>query len=445
MYNFPKGFYSDVRIEDVFNTLLVYTMGNLEQQRVREHKGAFIRLFDGKRWYYASLTDVNDIQNKLDHLASMACFNDNILKDPVVKKLRKTKDKKLIFQDGSVRDIPLSEKKELIETRFSLLSGRPSISYWRVMYIDKNVKKEFYSSKGSELSFDIQKTGTHFSFKMTDGDRTFQESIQSSRDYFTELEATLSTIPEDLDMNERFMKNSSPITPGKYQVILSPKAAGVFAHESFGHKSEADFMLGDETMKNEWALDKKIGPDFLSIVDDGTISGSGYTPWDDEGTPAQKTFLIKDGVLAGRLHNSVTAAFLEEDPTGNGRSLGFEYDPIVRMTSTYIEGGKLSKEELFNLVDDGIFIDSIKHGSGMSTFTIAPSRAYLIKDGKISDPVNISVISGNVFSTLGKIKGVSNEVTVLSFVLGGCGKFEQYPLDVGLGGPYVLVDDMNVQ
>ncbi|MCK5399545.1 TldD/PmbA family protein, partial [bacterium] len=150
-------------------------------------------------------------------------------------------------------------------------------------------------------------------------------------------------------------------------------------------------------------------------------------------------------VLAGRLHNSVTAAFLEEDPTGNGRSLGFEYDPIVRMTSTYIEGGKLSKEELFNLVDDGIFIDSIKHGSGMSTFTIAPSRAYLIKDGKISDPVNISVISGNVFSTLGKIKGVSNEVKVLSFVLGGCGKFEQYPLDVGLGGPYVLVDDMNVQ
>ena len=88
---------------------------------------------------------------------------------------------------------------------------------------------------------------------------------------------------------------------------------------------------------------------------------------------------------------------------------------------------------------------SIKHGSGLSTFTMAPSLAYRIKGGKIAEPLNIAVVTGNVFETLGEIDGLSDKLELLSFAEGGCGKMEQWPLPVGFGGPYVRVKNMNVQ
>ena len=95
-----------------------------------------------------------------------------------------------------------------------------------------------------------------------------------------------------------------------------------------------------------------------------------------------------------------TAAALEEAPTGNARALNFEFEPIVRMTTTYIDKGTTPLKDIIEGIKFGVFVDTIKHGSGMSTFTIAPSRAYKIENGKITKPIKLSVITGNVFKTL---------------------------------------------
>ena len=204
-------------------------------------------------------------------------------------------------------------------------------------------------------------------------------------------------------------------------------------------------MLGDETMKREWQIGKKVGSDCLSILESGAFEGCGYVPYDDEGTKAGKTYLIKNGVLSGRLHSAETAAELDEAVTGNARAVGIEFEPIVRMTTTVIEGGDKTFEELVKNVKHGYFIKTIKHGSGMSTFTMAPNISYEIKNGKIGRPVKISVISGDVFETLGLIDGVSKDEEILCFITGGCGKMEQFPLPVGFGAPYVSVSKMKVQ
>ena len=136
---------------------------------------------------------------------------------------------------------------------------------------------------------------------------------------------------------------------------------------------------------------------------------------------------------------------MEESVTGNARSIGIGYEPIVRMTTTVIESGDKTLEQLVAGVKKGYFIKTIKHGSGLSVFTIAPNISYEITDGKIGRPVKISVISGDVFETLGLIDGLSDRTEILSFVTGGCGKMEQYPLPVGFGAPYVSVSKMKVQ
>ncbi|MFW5799680.1 MAG: TldD/PmbA family protein [Spirochaetota bacterium] len=446
MYNFPAGLYTDVRIEDINSTNIAYTLGNLEQSRVRKYKAAFIRIYDGNKWYYGSTTDYNNIQKEIDKLAKLANPNNNIDEDPVVKKFEVNKGKFLEFRDNDISKIDKKDKDKLLTSLFPLLKENKKIKNWQANYIDLKKIREFYSSKGSELITDYQKTGVSFFFQMSNEQgKRVDGKFDKGANTFDEIKGQEDKFKDVIKQTEDFMEKSQPVKPGKYTVIFSPVVAGVFAHESFGHKSEADFMIGDENMKKEWTIGKEVGVETLSIVDDGNEMGVGYTPYDDEGTKAKKTYLIKDGKLSGRLHSTLTASDLEEELTGNARATNFEFEPIVRMTTTYIMPGKKTKDELISEIKEGILVEDLKHGSGMSTFTIAPTIAYMIRDGKIAEPVSVSVLTGNVFKTLGEIDGLSNELELFSFVRGGCGKMEQFPLSVGFGGPYVRINNINVQ
>ena len=445
MIQFKEGFYADIRIEDRSSTVIAYQAGVLDEMKNRVEKQAFLRVYDGKLWYYASVTDIEHLQKTLDGLYAAATANPEILKDPFVRRFEVNRDRQMNFEGCSVRDIPLKEKQALLISYLPLLSEHECIKMTRAKYLDRNSKFTFISSLGADIEYDYQTCGLRLSFDMAEGEKQFSGNWQQGGTRFDEAKGHEKEIRASIEEQISFMRNSVPVEPGKYPVVLSPEAAGVFAHESFGHKSEADLMISDESMKEEWQLGKTVGSPILSIVDCGELSGAGFTPYDDEGTKARKNYLIKNGKLAGRLHNAQTAAVLDEGLTGNARAVSCDFEPIVRMTSTYIEGGELDFDELIAPIKKGYFIKTIKHGSGMSTFTIAPEVVYEIENGKLGRPVQISVITGSVFETLGLIDGLSKEVVQLSFVTGGCGKMEQYPLPVGFGGPFVRVSEMNVQ
>lgn len=445
MYSFPKGLYTDVRLEDISLAEITYQNGDLSENLNRKSKGGFIRIYDGQRWYYSSTTDISNIQKEIDELALMARRNNSIEEDPIVKKLETNKGEFYEFKDKNLRNISQDKKLNLLKSYFPLVENSKAIKRWRGIYIERQINKEFYSSKGANLKFDYQTCAVVFRYSLNVDGKTLDEGFDKTTTEFNELKNLETEFKEKLNKHIDFTKDSKAVEPGKYTVIFSPIATGVFTHESFGHKSEADFMVGDEVMMKEWTLGKKVGSDKLTIVDTGQIIGSGFVPFDDEGTKARKTYLIKDGILSGRLHSSLTAESLNEKVTGNARAVSFEFEPIVRMTTTYIEAGEKSKENLISELKEGILIEDINHGSGMSTFTIAPSVSYMIRNGKIAEPVNISVVSGNVMKTLHEIDGISKEIELLPFALGGCGKMEQFPLQVGMGGPYIRVNNITVQ
>jgi len=445
MIQFRDGFYADVRIEDRSRTVISYKAGALEEMKNRVEKQAFIRVYDGKLWYYASVTDVEHLEKTLNGLYAAATANPNIADDPIVRRFERNRDKIANFTDCSVRDVSLREKQALLLSYLPILSEDSCITLPEGSYLDRNSKFRFLSSLGADIEFDYQTCGLAFSFSMAEGEKKFSGHWQKGGTRFDELKDIGETLRAAVREQANFLRSSVPVEPGKYPVVLSPEAAGVFAHESFGHKSESDFMLSDESMRNEWQLGKTVGSPILSIAERGDLVGSGYVPYDDEGTKAKKNYLIKNGVLAGRLHNAMSAAALDEGLTGNARAINCSFEPIVRMTNTYIEGGDLTFDELIAPIEKGYFIKTINHGSGMSTFTIAPSVAYEIKNGKLGKPVQISVITGSVFETLGLIDGLTKDVELLSFVTGGCGKMEQMGLPVGFGGPYVRISTMNVQ
>lgn len=444
MYKFKKGYYADVRIEDRFATNIKLQNRQLHEAKETIEKKAFIRVFDGKMWYYTATDDINNIQQSLEELYGYATPNEQIDKHPIVAKYQVNKDKVFKFKDNSVKNIPLQQKLNLIASTSQRMTSE-LCNFTSTQYIDRYSVYEFYSSKGADITYDFQTCGVAYSMAFNYKDDTLQEQLSKCETSFDKLTYSDKELNEFVKRCEDYIQNAKTIKAGSYPVVLAPVATGVFAHESFGHKSEADFMLGDETMAKEWTMGKKVGSDILTIRETGVFTGSGYVPYDDEGTKATDTYLIKNGVLSGRLHSATTAAALGEKLTGNARAINCDYEPIVRMTSTFIEAGQSSLEELLAPIKHGYYIHTIKHGSGMSTFTIAPNIAYEIVDGKIADPVKIAVLTGNVFETLGLIDGVGNDRQLLSFVTGGCGKMEQYPLNVGLGGPHIRVSKMNVQ
>ena len=192
-------------------------------------------------------------------------------------------------------------------------------------------------------------------------------------------------------------------------------------------------------------IGKRFGSDELSIVDDGTLEGeAGYNKYDSEGTPTQKTYLIKDGILTSRLHSRETAAKMNESPTGNSRAINYAHEPIVRMTSTYMEPSSWTFEDMLANTDEGIYaIGSLGGQTNTEMFTFSAEEAYRIRGGKLCEKIRDVVLTGNVFETLMNIDAIGNDLTLYGG-LGGCGKGGQSPLRVSDGGPHIRIRNVTI-
>ncbi len=436
--------YCDVRVEDVRQTSILYQDGELRSCDVKPSLGCFIRVFRGGRGFFAATTAVDQIEQKIAELIDQARGYAGALGSVVLGQAEHpVQAERFLYSGGSAADVPVSDKLKLCDAYLRDFPRSPAVSEWRVGYQDIYKLKHFKSSRGASYSFDYNRHGVRVWFTLREGDSVFQDFIDFYGDRLEMLEGKQDQVRAAVDEAKRFL-GVEVIQPGKHRVVLSGFVVGAFAHESFGHKSEADLMLGDEKALREWKIGARIGSDVLSIVDESRDAVAGYCPFDDEGIPAQKVYLIKNGVLSGRLHSLATAGTFREPARGNGRAMTFEHDPIVRMRSTFVEPGTMSFEDLLRDVKEGIYVKDLLHGSGMSTFTIAPRKCYRIRDGRIAEPVRVSVISGNVFETLNEVEACANDFSLFSSVFGGCGKGEQWPLPVSFGGPSIRVRQMQV-
>lgn len=445
-YNFPENLYTDVRIEDTKNAN--YSMqddealGNGETQV----KGAMIRIFDGKMWYTVETNDIStaSIQKKIDELAAIAKPNSKILKNPIVKNFSVNKAKILKF-DGknNLRNLTRQDREQIV-------------NYYREKCIDKSIAeikmtstsfwywstiKELYTSKGTEIIQDYQRCAFSMWFQMLgkenvpyNGGKTFWEFD------FDSLKNREDEIIAERDRALDFAKNNVAVEPGEYVCVLSPSVTSVFTHESFGHKSEADFMLNDKTLRDEWTMGKQVANPKVSIVDEGDTMHHGYCVYDDEGNKKKEVYLIKDGILSGRLHDAKSASVLKEEPTGNARAQNYNFAPMVRMTNTYMLAGPDDPEEIIRGVKDGIYVYDWNYGTGNSTFTIQPQKCYRIRDGKLCEPLRVNVVTGSVFQTLFDIDAVGND---LKFYSGTCGKNGQ-SMPTATGGPTIRVKKLTV-
>jgi len=236
-----------------------------------------------------------------------------------------------------------------------------------------------------------------------------------------------------------------PVKGGRYTVIMDNRLCGVFAHEAFGHLSEADFICENDRLRQIMRLGRRFADDGVTIVDDPTLpQEAGSYAFDSEGVPARRTALLEGGVLAGRLHSRETAAKMDEAPTGNARAISYHYQPIVRMSNTFVLPGDRDPQEMIAETRRGIYARGFLGGqTNIEMFTFTPEEAHLIEDGRLTRRVRDMTLTGNVFETLHHIDAVGNDLRLFGG-LGGCGKGGQAPLPVGDGGPHIRVRNLVV-
>ncbi|MCB0368441.1 MAG: TldD/PmbA family protein [Bdellovibrionales bacterium] len=433
--------YWDVRIESVIETTIDLVDGEIVTCSASPSSGAFIRVRKDGFWFYESTTKLNRINESLHQLASQQSKTNFLYKYVPGKQ---TKFSKILYGTTNFSLVSLNKKLNLVKLYSEVMKREPFLISYQTSYNDTYKVKAFVNSVGTEFVYDFNQAGIALRYTLKKEEAIFDDKISFYASDFSELEGKEEVIRSNLLESKEFLDAPS-VKPGKYKVLFDPELTGVFTHESFGHKSEADFMLGDLKALEDWKLGSMIAVSGLTIVDCGIHEKtSGYCPIDDDGVLAKKNYLIKNGVLSSRLHSIDTAIQLNEKPTGNSRSMSFEFEPIVRMTSTYIEAGNESLDNILKKSEGAILVKGAKHGSGLSTFTIAPNRGYLIEKNGKKKPIRVSVVSGSVFETLKNIELISSDVELHSSAIGGCGKMKQWPLPVSAGGPYILVKDMQV-
>jgi TldD protein len=235
-----------------------------------------------------------------------------------------------------------------------------------------------------------------------------------------------------------------PVRGGTYEVVIDPILTGLFVHEAFGHLSEADMAYENPDLLESMSLGRRFGPAALQIFDGAAPEGHrGSYFYDDEGTPATTTQLIQDGVLVGRLHSRETAGKLGEQPTGNARCLNYHYSPLVRMTNTWIERGTTPVNDLFADIKEGVYARNWLEGmTNGEMFTFTAGEAWMIRNGRLAEPVRDVTLSGNVFRTLADIAAIGDDFYWDES--GGCGKGGQNGLPVGCGGPSLRIGNVVV-
>lgn len=236
-----------------------------------------------------------------------------------------------------------------------------------------------------------------------------------------------------------------PAPAGMMPVVLGAGWPGVLLHEAVGHGLEGDFnRKGSSAYSGR--IGEKVASSLCTVVDDGTVfERRGSLSIDDEGTPSQYNVLIENGILKGYMFDKLNARLMGEKSTGNGRRESYAHLVMPRMTNTYMLPGKHDPAEIIASVKRGLY--AVNFGGGQvditsGKFVFSASEAYLIEDGKVTQPVKGATLIGNGPEVLQYVSMVGHDLK-LDPGIGVCGKDGQ-SVPVGVGQPTLKIDQLTV-
>tara|TARA_B100000700_G_scaffold324382_1_gene430393 strand:+ start:991 stop:2421 length:1431 start_codon:yes stop_codon:yes gene_type:complete len=246
----------------------------------------------------------------------------------------------------------------------------------------------------------------------------------------------------ELNESAQNMLHAKHVEAGQMPVVLANKFGGVIFHEACGHLLETT-QLERGTSPFHDKVNKQIAHPSVSAVDEGLSNFAfGSISMDDEGMEPQNTLLIKDGILKKFLSDRAGSIRTGHERTGSGRRQNFSFAAASRMRNTYINQGSFSPNDLIESINNGLYCKSMGGGSVGPTgqFNFSVDEGYLIKNGKLDQPVKGATLIGEAKEILPRISMCAND---LDLAAGFCGSVSG-SVNVTVGQPHIKVDSITV-
>jgi TldD protein len=438
------GEFADIYFEEGAATAIACEDGKIEKVIAGTDRGVGIRVISDLRTAYAYTNDVTE--SALIALAETVsrAVKGNSFGSPIDMRQKRVGSGFPIKMPPA--QVPLLEKVALVNRANLAARGADQrIRQVMVVYRDSKVTTQIANSAGEFV--ENSRTGTVFMAQVVAGEGELIQTGYEPIGGFRGLELldgdTVEQIALTACRRALLMLTARKAPGGMMPVVFSSEAGGTMVHEAIGHGLEADLAQSGVSVYTG-KLGMQVASPLVTVIDDATIAhGRGSFSFDDEGTPAQRTVLVENGILKGYMYDRLSAMKDGCHSTGNGRRESYHAKPIVRMTNTLIAPGSTPPESILKGVQRGLFVKKMGGGQVNTVngdFVFEVSEGYLIENGTIGEPLRGATLTGNGPEILQRVEKVGSD---LGFGIGTCGKDGQ-GVPVSDAQPTLLISAITV-
>ena len=437
--------FAEVYAEYSHNSTIAYANRKIEAINDQIISGVGIRAFVGTRTYFACTTDLTPaglrecanrvaqaVGNPVDRIADFSLterINPNIHPIKILPTDVPAKVRADLLRAGCGKAYEADEK--IIQVNGNLISYDKSFTvanseglYTSDRQVRTRMMVSAIASNGTENQSGMCSPGRHMGLEVFDLFQPENIGAEAARQALVNLRAI-------------------PCPSGKMTVAIANGFGGVIFHEACGHSLEATSVgIGMSQMCGK--LGKQVANPKVTAIDDSTIPNAwGSCNIDDEGKPMQRRVLIENGILKSYMIDRLGERRMGMASTASGRRQSYSFEPTSRMSNTFIDNGPDKNEDIIASIENGIYCAAMGGGSVnpfTGDFNFAAREAYLVRNGKICEPVRGASLIGNGGDVIMNIDMVGQD---LETAQGMCGSSSgSVPTDVGQ--PLIRVSEITV-
>jgi len=426
--------------------------------------GAHLTLVDGEGIAYAATSELNR-KGFLGALEQALAWSKFSAKHGIIKASVFPRPKQSGLYQSTVaqswQSTNLGDKLELLHRINQSLKIDDCIVDWQAMLGHREIRSILVTSDDIEIE-------QQFNFIMPGFEAVANKGSQTQRrsggGWGTARQGGLELLEEmhfpamaHQIAEEAIALVDAPDCPNKTaSLLLMPNQMMLQIHESIGHPLEMDRILGDERnfagtsfVHPDMCGNYQYGSSLLNVTfDPGLPTEMASYDYDDEGTPAQRSYIIRNGVLEKLLGGALSQARSALPGVANARASGWHRPPIDRMANLNVEPGSSTMDELINSIEDGVLMDTNASWSiddSRNKFQFGCELGRLIKEGELKGLVknpNYRGISANFWRNL---VAVGNPSTFEVWGAPNCGKGEpNQVIHVGHASPACVFRDVEI-
>ena len=450
--------YVECRLLEAESNSFVVKNGILQVSSFNNEHGIGIRYLLNSALGFLSTNELRKsiIKKTIEKSIKLTKSSSKITEAISLTKEKAYRDRYQVPQKIKWSNITPEEKIEFLhDIHKSLVKTKVNIQAAFLSFSDAQIKQLYINSDGAKIFSEIPKTSLFNILTIKEKNKYSQRMLENGGSGGYEVVKSwnlLENIPQEAKNLRNVLRNGTKVSKGTQDIVVAPEITGIMVHESAGHPTEADRILGREAAQaGESFIEKdsigmKIGSDVVNIVDDPLIEKSfSFYKYDDEGVKAQRKYLYKNGHIYEFLHNRETATHMNLKSNGSSRASSYDREPIVRMSNTFLLPSKTPEQHLVEEVKKGIYLKSYTEWNiddiRMNQRYVG-AEAYEIKNGKIAKPIIHPILEITTPKLWSSVSSVANN---LKYFAGDCGKGQPMQgIPVWFGGPSILIKNVNV-